>query len=91
MPLTSVIQFLAASRPPCACAEFTRVSIGPFSLPVGILTVVFGLVLLLLLPAIAWGAVLRRREARAMADVLGRARPTDLAGRRTLEPAARPS
>ncbi len=89
MPITSAIQWLAGSWPPCACAEFMRVSIGPFRLPVGLLTVVFGLDVLLPLPVVAWGGVLRRREARAMADVLGRAHPTDLAG--WVEPSARPS
>lgn len=61
---------LLANALPCACAEFTRVQLGPFNFPVGILTVLFAATALLLAPGMLSGWVARRREARAMARVL---------------------
>lgn len=61
---------LLANGRPCACAEFTRIQIGSISLPVGILTLLFAGVALLLAPGLLAGWLTRRREARAMARVL---------------------
>ncbi|MDO9016389.1 MAG: hypothetical protein Q8S73_24160 [Deltaproteobacteria bacterium] len=61
---------LLANALPCACAEFTRIQVGPFELPVGILTVLFASTALLLAPGMISGWVARRSEARAMARVL---------------------
>jgi hypothetical protein len=61
---------LLANGRPCACAEFTRIQVGSFSLPVGILTLLFAGVALLMAPGLLAGWIARRREARAMAQVL---------------------
>lgn len=62
---------LILANAPCACAEFTRIHIGSFSFPVGILTVLFALTALLLAPGLALGWVARRREALATARIIG--------------------
>ena len=66
----SSMQWIAAARIPCACSEFTRITIGPLSVPVGIMTLVFGLIAAIFLPAMLWGLALRRREARAINAIL---------------------
>ncbi len=71
----SALLVLARLPGHCACSDVTRIQAGPFSIPVGPLTVIFALVAVLFLPPMLLGWVSRRREARAMQRVLGAESP----------------
>lgn len=52
--------------PTCACAEITRVAIGPFEVPIGLTPIMVGVVAAAVLPGVVLGAVRRARFASAI-------------------------
>lgn len=61
---------LMTEHVPCACTEATRIVVGSHSVPVGPVTVVFAVAILLFAPAALYGRIRRVLEARAMRAVL---------------------
>lgn len=61
---------LIGGHVPCACTEATRITIAGHSVPIGPVTVLFAVAILFLVPAVVYGWVRRRIEARAMRGVL---------------------
>ncbi len=53
---------------PCACAEFTRIAIGPLEIPVGLMPLIMLIVAVAILPGIIKGMLNRRRFANAIRD-----------------------
>ncbi|MFO0604828.1 MAG: hypothetical protein U0324_16725 [Polyangiales bacterium] len=68
--VTPLTLALLAQQHRCACSDATRVVVGPYEIPVGPATVLLAAVVALFGPAALVGLVKRRREARAMRDVL---------------------
>lgn len=64
------LSLLAQGAVGCACSSATHVQLGPWSVPVGPLTAIVLAVALLFGPAVLFGWVVRRRQARAMRDAL---------------------
>ena len=64
------LMILAQITGHCACADATRVSLGPWSVPVGPVTVIFALTAAVFGPAVFASWLARRRRARAMDAVL---------------------
>lgn len=60
------MQMYELFAPTCACAEITRVAIGPFEVPIGLTPIMVGVVAAAVLPGIVLGAVRRARFASAV-------------------------
>lgn len=65
-PKVSLMQMSQLLAPACACAEFTRVAIGPFDVPIGLTPIMVGVVAAAVLPGVVLGAVRRARFAAAV-------------------------
>lgn len=78
-PKVSLVQVNDLFAPTCACAEITRVAIGPFEVPIGLTPIMVGVVAAAMLPGIILGAVRRARFASALRSAASE--PRDVAGR----------
>jgi len=70
MPNPAPLALIALAQHRCACSDATRLEVGSLSIPVGPATALLAIVIALFGPAALMGLVMRRREARAMRDVL---------------------
>ena len=54
---------------PCACAEFTRLTIGPVEMPIGLTPILVAVVAVAILPGIVTGFIRRRRFDSAVSGL----------------------
>ena len=51
---------------PCACAEITRIAVGPIEIPIGLTPILVAVVVAAILPGVVLGFVRRQRFHAAM-------------------------